>query len=152
MYQRILVPLDGSDTARLGLQEAIALAQPLKARLLLLTVLDDLAWLVEMSAFADSRQLHEDLERHAHDLLAGARAQAAEHDVEAQVLIRRSSGQRTAEAIVAEVRRNDCDLVVMGTHGRKGLDRLVLGSEAMGVVQTSPVPVLLVRSSVRPQA
>lgn len=147
MYQRILVPLDGSDTAQLGLEQAIALAQPLKARLLLLYVLDDLAWLVEVSAFADSRQLHEDLERHANDLLNKARRMAADRDVEAQVLVRRTSGQRIAEAIVAEVRRNDCDLVVMGTHGRKGINRLVLGSEAMGVAQTSPVPVLLVREA-----
>lgn len=147
MYQRILVPLDGSDTAQLGLEQAIALAQPLKARLLLLYVLDDLAWLVEVSAFADSRQLHEDLERHANDLLNNARRMAADRDVEAQVLVRRTSGQRIAEAIVAEVRRNDCDLVVMGTHGRKGINRLVLGSEAMGVAQTSPVPVLLVREA-----
>lgn len=147
MYQRILVPLDGSDTAQLGLEQAISLAQPLKARLLLLYVLDDLAWLVEVSAFADSRQLHEDLERHANDLLNNARRMAADRDVEAQVLVRRTSGQRIAEAIVAEVRRNDCDLVVMGTHGRKGINRLVLGSEAMGVAQTSPVPVLLVREA-----
>ena len=147
MYQRILVPLDGSDTAQLGLEQAISLAQPLKARLLLLYVLDDLAWLVEVSAFADSRQLHEDLERHANDLLNNARRMAADRDVAAQVLVRRTSGQGIAEAIVAEVRRNDCDLVVMGTHGRKGINRLVLGSEAMGVAQTSPVPVLLVREA-----
>lgn len=147
MYKRILVPLDGSDTSQLGLQEAIALAQPLKARLLLLHVIDDLTWLVEMSAVVDSRELHADMERHAERLLTRARAAAAAQDVEADVLTRRVSGQRLADIVVAEARARDCDLIVMGTHGRRGVDRLLLGSDAMAVVQTSPVPVLLVRTA-----
>ena len=150
MYKRILVPLDGSDTAQLGLAEAIGIAQPLKARLLLLQVVDDLAWLVEMSAVANSAQLHREVRRYADEVLAKAKAAAAK-DVEAETIVRETVGGRPADAIVDEARKQGCDLIVMGTHGRKGLSRMVLGSDAMAVVQASPVPVLLVRTA-QPQA
>ena len=147
MYKRILVPLDGTSTSEFGLQEAIALAQPLRARLLLLHVLDDLTYLVEMAAIADTSELHAKLERSAHELLSRARHAAADHDVQAQAVIRRTSGRRIGDVIVEEARTEACDVIVMGTHGRRGVDRLLLGSEAMRVAQTSPVPVLLVRSA-----
>jgi nucleotide-binding universal stress UspA family protein len=147
MYKRILVPLDGSDTAQRGLAEAIRLAQPLKAKLLLLQVLDDLGWLVEMSAVANSREMHREVRAYAEQVLAKAKQAAATKDVQAETIVREVVGVRAAEAIVDEARQQGCDLIVMGTHGRKGLGRLVLGSDAMAVVQSSPVPVLLVRTA-----
>jgi nucleotide-binding universal stress UspA family protein len=147
MYKRILVPLDGSDTAQLGLAEAIAIARPLKARLLLLQVVDDLAWLVEMSAVANSQQMHREVRRYADEVLAKARQAATEKDIEAETIVRETVGSRPADAIVDEARKQGCDLIVMGTHGRKGISRLVLGSDAMAVAQSSPVPVLLVRTA-----
>jgi nucleotide-binding universal stress UspA family protein len=146
MYKRILVPLDGSDTAQLGLAEAIGIAQPLKARLLLLQVVDDLAWLVEMSAVANSAQLHREVRHYAEEVLAKAKAAATAKDVEADSIVRETVGGRPADAIVDEACKQGCDLIVMGTHGRKGLSRMVLGSDAAAVVQASSVPVLLVRS------
>jgi len=150
MYKRILVPLDGSDTAQLGLTEAIELAQPLKAKLFLLQIVDDLGWLVEMSAFANSGEMHREVLEYADRVLAKAKQAAAAKDVEAETIVREVVGRRPAEAIVDEARKQSCDLIVMGTHGRKGLSRMVLGSDAMATVQSSPVPVLLVRTKQPP--
>jgi nucleotide-binding universal stress UspA family protein len=146
MYQRILVPLDGSEAAGLGLAEAIRLAQPLKARLVLLSVVDDPAWLAEMSAVASSDKLRREIRRYADEVLAKAKQAAAAADVEAQTIVREAIGKRPADAIVDEARQQGCELIVMGTHGRKGLSRMVLGSDAMAVVQNASVPVLLVRT------
>lgn len=146
MYKRILVPLDGSDTAARGLTEAIGVAQTSKGRLFLLNVVDDLSWLVEMAAVANSEEMHRQARGYAERLLGDARQAAAAKGVDAEVVTRQSVGRRAAEAIVDEARKQDCDLIVMGTHGRRGLSRLVLGSDAMTVVQSSAVPVLLVRS------
>jgi nucleotide-binding universal stress UspA family protein len=55
-------------------------------------------------------------------------------------------GGRVADAIVEEARRSRCDLIVIGTHGRRGVSRAMLGSDAENVVRSSPVPVLLVRA------
>lgn len=150
MVQRILVPLDGSETAKLGLAEAIALAKPLQASLVLMTVVDD-AWLVEMASLSNTETLRSEARRFAEELLAQAKANTALHDLQVSTVVREVIGARPAEAIVEVVRAERCDLIVMGTHGRKGIGRLVLGSEATAVVQASPVPVLLVRTA-RPPA
>ncbi|MEO6408886.1 MAG: universal stress protein [Burkholderiaceae bacterium] len=150
MVQRILVPLDGSDTAQLGLAEAIALAKPLKASLVLMTVVDD-AWLVEIATLSNTETLRSEARRFAEELLAQAKASTALHDLQVSTILREVIGARPSEAIVEVARAERCDLIVMGTHGRKGIGRLVLGSEATAVVQASPVPVMLVRIA-RPPA
>ena len=60
--------------------------------------------------------------------------------------MRETLDNRAASAIVAAARDAGCDLIVMGTHGRRGASHLVLGSDAEAVLKTSPVPVLLVRT------
>ena len=146
MYRKILVPLDGSATAEAGLREAIPLATALKARLCLLNVVFDLPMLVELSATMDSQEVHAGLQQYGRDLLAKAERAAAEGGAETESVVHESTGGSVADAIVSEAARLDCDLIVMGTHGRRGLRRLTLGSDAELVVRHSPVPVMLVRS------
>ncbi|MCM2252789.1 MAG: universal stress protein, partial [Ramlibacter sp.] len=62
-----------------------------------------------------------------------------------ETLLREVTGKRIADVIIEQAQQHSCDLIVMGTHGRKGFSRLTLGSAAEGVVRSSPVPVLLVR-------
>jgi nucleotide-binding universal stress UspA family protein len=66
--------------------------------------------------------------------------------VPAEVHLRDVRSGRVAEVIVDEVVKLKCDLVVIGTHGRRGFNRLVVGSDAEAVMRASPVPVLLVRA------
>lgn len=146
MYKRILVPVDGSTTARRGLREAIGLAQVHGARLLLLHVVDDYPLLIEASASAAAfDQVRDAMRRQGETVLAEALATATAAGVEAEKLLREVTAYRVAQAIVEESRQAACDLIVMGTHGRRGISRLMLGSDAESVLKSSSVPVLLVR-------
>jgi len=145
MYQRILVPIDGSDTAARGLAEAIALARELKATLRLLNLTSDFALMVEMSSAINFEQYREGLSQFGHRLLAKASEQASAQGVASETSMHELRGGRVADAIVAEARKSHCDLIVIGTHGRRGVSRAMLGSDAENVMRSSPVPVLLVR-------
>jgi nucleotide-binding universal stress UspA family protein len=145
MYRKILVPLDGSATAEAGLREAIALAAALRARLCLLNVFVDLPLLAEVSAAVISQEVHARLQQHGRELLAKAEDAAKEGGAEAESVLHESADGSVADAIVSEAARLGCDLIVMGTHGRRGLRRLTLGSDAEQVVRHSVVPVVLVR-------
>ena len=146
MYSNILVAVDDSDTSRHALQQAIALAQGLAARLRVVHVID-MSWLtlgpelaVDVEALTAAR--HGVGERIINAALDAVRQ--AGLDAEGAVIETETPGQRVEEAIAKEAGRWPADLVVLGTHGRRGFQRLVLGSAAEQIVRLSPVPVLLV--------
>ena len=145
MYKRILVPIDGSDTAARGLVEAIALARNLKATIRLLNLTSDLVPVGEMTSAIDFERFREGLNQFGQRLLAEASEQAKAQGVACETSILDLRGNRVADAIVEEARKSRCDLIVIGTHGRRGVSRAMLGSDAENVVRNSPVPVLLVR-------
>jgi len=145
MYQKILVPLDGSATADRGLQEAVALAARLQARLVLLHVVDEYPLMVEMASVANFDAVRESLRRHGQAVLDKAQALAAERGVASDTSLQEIKSGRVAEMILSQARELGCDLVVMGTHGRRGLSRTLLGSDAEWVLRNSGLPVLLVR-------
>ena len=150
MYQRILVPLDGSAPSQRGLDEAIRLAADQKATLFLLHVIDDYPMLSEGASARSFEETLDRLRRQGEALLAKANDATAQAKVQAKTVLRDVSQATVADAIVDEAGKHDCDLIVMGTHGRRGISRLTMGSEAELVVRTSPVPVLLVRKEARP--
>jgi nucleotide-binding universal stress UspA family protein len=145
MYQRILVPLDGSATADRGLREAIALAtgQREKARLAFLYIVDDFSMLVEMSAVGSYQEVLDGLRRYGQEVLEKAKTAAKGAGIEADSALCEVLQGRIADVIVKEARSASCDLIVMGTHGRRGFNRVAMGSDAEQVVRNSPVPVLL---------
>ena len=146
MYERILVPIDGSATARRGLNEAIDLAKRLGSKLQLLHVVDARLLIPEVSVFAPPVQLLDDWRAAGEKLLAEAvdHARASGVPAEGQVLC--DPGLRVCDLILNAARGPGVGLIVMGTHGRRGLRRLTLGSDAELVLRESPVPVLLVRA------
>ena len=145
MYRKILVPLDGGATAEAGLREAIGLAAAVKARLCVLHVVTGFPLLMEMSSSVNYQEVHAGMERYGRELLDKAASAAADAGVQAGGTVRELASGQVADLIVDEARSQGCDLIVMGTHGRRGLRRLTLGSDAELVVRHSPVPVLLVR-------
>jgi len=149
MYKRILVPIDGSDTAERGLAEAIALARELKATIRLLNLTSDFVLMVEMSSAIDYEKFRDGLNQFGQRLLAKASEQANAQGVPTETSLHDLGGGRVADAIVEEARKSRCDLIVIGTHGRRGVSRAMLGSDAENVVRHSPVPVLLVRQPAR---
>jgi nucleotide-binding universal stress UspA family protein len=146
MYRRILVPLDGSAASLRGLKEAIRLARDDRARLRLLHVLDETPMLGMLEEGIDLGPFLEDLRKRGRALLERAHRQAKKSRVAADATMAESAGGPAADAILREAKRWRADVIVMGTHGRRGLRHLVLGSEAERVVRLSPVPVLLVRA------
>lgn len=149
MYQRILAPTDGSPTATAGLEEAIKLANDQRANLRILHVIDD--WLVISPDAAGARTgpAVEALREAANSILDAAAAQARAAGIEAQTLPLHEIGLRAGEVIVRQAKAWPADLIVCGTHGRRGMRRLLLGSDAEYVVRHTPVPVLLVRGPER---
>jgi nucleotide-binding universal stress UspA family protein len=150
MYSRILVPLDGSATAERGLQEAVALAAGLQSKLLLLHVLDDYPLFAQVASPAGYDEMLRGLRQFGLDVLARGRKLAEAAGVHSETVMREVTGKRVADVIVDQAGQHHCDLVVMGTHGRRGVARLTMGSDAEQVVRTSPVPVLLVREAPAP--
>jgi len=146
VYQQILVPTDGSATAERAVQEAIRLADG-KARLRLVYVLEEIFPLdTEGYAFIDYATLREAVRLTGERALARAAEQARPSGATVETALLEAKGERIANAINDEARRCRADLIVIGTHGRSGLSRLLLGSVAEGVVRGAPVPVLLIRA------
>ncbi len=145
MYDRILVPVDGSATAELGLREAIGLAARVQARLVLLHVVDDFPFMIELASAASFDDTRTRLLAMGKEILAQASRHATEGGVDNETVLREVTSLRAADAIVEEATRRQCSLIVMGTHGRRGFNRLAMGSDAELVLRESAVPVLLVR-------
>ena len=144
MYQRILVPVDGSPASHRGLQEAVALARSLNARLRLLHVIDEFALTMDLGG-ASVDSLRTALHRYAEQILEAGKRRAGEQGVQAETATRLTAERRVAHAVLAEAADWKADVIVMGTNGRRGLSHLMLGSDAEVVLKSSPVPVLLVR-------
>jgi len=146
-YKRILVPVDGSPTASAGLREAIRLARSEKAALQLVHVVDQHSLVMmgmETAVYLD--EVLKDLAANGRRILARAQALAAKAGVKATGVLCETLSGPAADAIVQQAKKARVDLIVIGTHGRRGLRRVVMGSDAEQVVRASPVPVLLVRA------
>jgi len=145
MYQRILVPIDGSPTSERALQEAIKLADG-KAQLRLIYVVEQAYPLdAEGYAFIDYAALQEAVRSTGERTLAQAAEKVKRSGNTAETALLDVPGERAATAIDDEATSWNADLIVIGTHGRSGLSRLLLGSVAEQVVRGASVPVLLVR-------
>ena len=148
MYQRILVPVDGSPTSRRGLDEAIHLAQLTKGRLRLIHVVDELSFAVAMDAYSSySGDWLGLLRKAGQGVLNEAKGIATKADVEVEAVLSESFHGAVHEMVTAEATKWAADLIVIGTHGRRGVRRLVLGSSAEHILRYAPVPVLLVRAT-----
>lgn len=148
MYQRILLAVDGSHASYLALHQAIEVSKATGAEVEALFVADcsDVTFdMVGTDSIAYATQVVE----YGRDTLAevGKRLDAAGVKYSIKLLETIAPGQISA-TIVAEANETATDLIVLGTHGRRGLKHLVLGSVAEGVVRKTNKPVLMVRSEV----
>ncbi len=141
MYKKILIPTDGSKTAEYAVEQGIMLAQALNSKIYGLYVIDISAFAgVPTEAIWESmRGL---LEEEGKKALKVVENLASSMKVKFEVLLREGV---PSEDIVKFARDEAMDLIVMGTAGRRGLDRFLLGSVTEKVVRTSPCPVLVIR-------
>ena len=151
MYSRILVPIDGSEAAAAGLEEAIKLGQSPAARLRLIHVVNEfiLASPFVVGTFDPvqfATDVVEKLRENGRALLSEAESLVRQHGLEPECKLLEALGCPAGEEIVRHAREWPADIIVMSTHGRRGIRRIVMGSDAELVLRTSPVPVLLLRS------
>jgi nucleotide-binding universal stress UspA family protein len=148
MYERILVPLDGSPTSRRGLDEALAVSGKFGSRLRLLHVVDDAALAMSGGAAASNiGELLTVLAEAGEQILSDAKQVAQKGGVTAETVLHHSFTGRICDVVIKEATDWKADLIVIGTHGRRGAGRFFLGSDAEQVLRLAPVPVLLVRDT-----
>ena len=144
MYKRILVAVDGSATAKRGLDEAIMLTKSIGAKHMIVHIVDDSALALNPETGLAAAPLVADFAEGGKEILEQARARTAAEGIDAEVVLHENFTGRVADLIAGEAKKWRADLIVMGTHARSGLKHAVLGSEAESVVHASTVPVLLV--------
>lgn len=146
MYQRILVPIDGSPTSQRGLEEGIQLAKLTNGRLRLLHVVDELSFALGATAYSSgSGEWLDALREGGAAILKQAAERVRAEGLEVDTVLVDNFRGPLADVAAAEASNWPADLIVLGTHGRRGVGRLVMGSGAEQILRRAPVPVLLVR-------
>jgi nucleotide-binding universal stress UspA family protein len=149
MYANILLSTDGSDVARTGVKHGIALAKALNAKVTVITVTEALpvdygsghagGWIPSQEDFD---RFDAACKERAGEVLDEARTMAEQIGISAELL--HVPNAHPATAIIATAKSKGCDLIVMGSHGRRGLRKLLLGSQTSEVLVDGSVPVLVV--------
>lgn len=145
VYGKILVAVDGSATSLRGLDEAIKVAKGTGAQLVVVHVVNELIATPEYVPAVYYDRIFQSLREAGMKVLEQAAARIRRADLTCEQTLVEIAGTRVADEIVRQAKEWSADLIVMGTHGRRGLQRLALGSDAELVLRLSEVPVLLVR-------
>jgi nucleotide-binding universal stress UspA family protein len=151
MYGNILLSTDGSDLASKGLKNGIALARALNAKVTVISVTEPLPVYMGSaggaSGWIPSKEevdsFNAACKEHAGKALDEARGMAEQIGISAELL--HVPNAHPATAIIETAKSRGCDLIVMASHGRRGLRKLFLGSQTSEVLMDGSVPVLVVR-------
>lgn len=146
MYSKILVPIDGSEASTLGLSEAIRLAKNQGGTLRLFHIVNEFVMAFPYQAAFGVGQVVDGLREGGKTLLQETATKVRDAGIEVDTILEEAIGGQAGAHIVQQAKAWHADLIVMGTHGRRGIRRMVMGSDAEFVVRHTPVPVLLVRS------
>jgi len=146
VYKKIFVPTDGSDTAMSGLREAIKLAKDFTAQIRIVHIVDELVLGSPHAYGVVLNNVIDNLRVMGESILGSARAMAQNAGVTADTQLIEAFGGRAGEHILKAAAEWPADIIVCGTHGRRGLRRIVLGSDAEYLVRRAPVPLLLTRA------
>ncbi|MGQ5523105.1 universal stress protein [Chitinimonas sp. PSY-7] len=144
MYQRILVPVDDSETSRQALREVTRFCCDQHGKTRLVHVIDLAQFTWGGAEFVDVGELQSNLREGGRKVLESAAVLMKENGVEAETSLIEIWGGTISSAIIEDATNWPADIVVMGSHGWTGLDHLLLGSVAEGVVRHAPVPVLII--------
>ena len=144
MYKRILVGFDDSEVAGRALAEALELAKESGATVRVVHAVDVML-LSTGEVYMDLEAYRRERVAAGQEVLERAAAQAREVGVPVETALIEVEGTQFSNALIAEARRWDAELIVLGTHGRGALAHLLMGSVAERVIRHSPMPVLLVK-------
>lgn len=148
MYQRILVPFDGSDTSCRALDAAVRMARESGGTLRVVHVMEDSAYMTGYDPMGGSSGLLlKAIREGARRILADGVERAGQAGLVAEAELLDPPGGRLGTVVAEAARKWQADLVVVGTHGRRGLGRVLLGSGAEQVIREATVPVLVIRAA-----
>lgn len=149
MYQKILIATDGSKLAGKALEHGLSLATLSRSPVVIVTVTEmwsalEMSRKTSASTVVHAVETYEQVEaEHARGILAAAGERAEQLGVQCE--LRHVSDRRPSEGILDVASETGCDLIVMATHGRRGINRVLLGSQTNAVVTHSEIPVLVLR-------
>ncbi len=145
MYKHILIATDGSELAHKAVVQGLALARALAAKVTLATVTEPWTAVVpgEMGMAFPIDDYEKGAAQNAASVLAVAKAEADRSGIACETV--HTADEYPADGIINTTREKGCDLIVMASHGRRGISRLLIGSQANQVVVHSSIPVLIVR-------
>lgn len=147
LYKHIFVAIDGSPTSEKALDESIRLAQSCGASLRLLHVVDELGYVNGFEPAMNYVNEIVPLMREAGEkLLAHGRQKALDKGVAADSVLVIGGPGRVSEHVNEQASLANADLIVVGSHGRRGMGRVLLGSDAEQIVRHATLPVLIVRA------
>ncbi|MBS0424817.1 MAG: universal stress protein [Proteobacteria bacterium] len=146
MYQKILVPIDGSATSECALDEVIKFARQQNAHVEIVHVLEDI-WYSDSESYLNYAELVQAMKYSSEKMLAQAQTKLQQAGVAVEAKLLEAHDERVANIIVDEAKNSKADLIMIGTHGRSGFSHMLLGSVAEGVARTAHIPVLLIRGS-----
>jgi nucleotide-binding universal stress UspA family protein len=150
MYKRILVAVDGSDTSRRAFEAALALAKAMGATLQPYYVIENTPMYFDAPGY-DPSILRNQMIAQGNELAAQLTGTMREQGVNGEMLTGEASSLDDVPTLVLNAAKTaGADLIVMGTHGRRGFQRLILGSVAERCVRQSTLPVLLIPSAAGP--
>ena len=144
MYANILLSTDGSDVVRKGVKDGIALAKGLNAKVTVITVTEPPSPMMWIPTQESVDRFDAACKVRAGKVLDEARAMAAQIGISAELL--HVPNAPPATAIIETAKSRGCDLIVMASHGRRGLRKLFLGSQTSEVLADGSVPVLVLGS------
>lgn len=149
MYKHILIAVDGSETSNLALKEAIKLAKEQQAALRLIHVVDETTAFMMVEAPYPIAEYQKALRKAGEKELADCAAIVRNAGLvpDTKLAVVETIAQRICDVINEEAKQWPADLIVIGTHGRRGFNHLLLGSVAEGVIRLATKPVLIIRSS-----
>jgi nucleotide-binding universal stress UspA family protein len=144
MYRHILIATDGSELAQKAVTAGLALAKELKATVTAVTATEPWSAMAggEPALVFPIEEYDKAAAENAARILAGVSAAAKDAGVPCATV---HVNDFPAEAIVETAKAKGCDLIVMASHGRRGLSKILLGSQASRVLTLSPLPVLICR-------
>ncbi len=145
MYSKILVPVDGSETSTAGLNEAIKLAKIHGSQLCLMHIVNEFILDYTYTPGQFSENLFEALRKGGKEILDAAETTVQRQGIKPHCVLVESIGGVAADLILEQAKDWHADVIVMGTHGRRGIFRLAFGSDAEQVVRGAGIPVLLVQ-------
>ena len=145
MYKHLLIATDGSALAQKAVDHGLALAKALQAQATVITVTEpwDVVVVPEAAIVFPPAGYEEGVATEAARILAGVNDTASKLGTSCATL--HVKDRYPAEGIVETAKQKECDLIVMASHGRRGVRRLILGSAAIEVVTHSSIPVLICR-------